>query len=401
MRSPGLVAALLVGCLSLPSLAIAQNEQPVSLPPLHADMPLQVAGQQPAVRWQLHQQLDHSLQTGEGRLSFSPAVSVILHDPQSGPRLQQDQASAELQALERRSDAVRSALHVHLDWLRLQQQDRTGQLLSEWLSHWLELPVGTPAQAARAQLQRLEVEALLLDARDHAELLALRLESNGYGRDPARQQFRPLLELGADPLLKCLQSSPAIRRIEVLNQLELLSQEHNAAGRQLMVELELRASATLTQAASVQPGAALDFNAGLRISRADHSEPRLQLDISNHAITQSFTIRGPASEPAASGGGAPDFREAADNEFLRLMSLLVSLEQVRRQEDLARETLALELDLLHIMDLEAAPVRQDLSVLLQPLLMLQQAELRHDQLALELAAECGFPVTYTEVAGLP
>lgn len=402
MKTGFCLRALLVTCMPLLFVAAARESFPGALPSLQPQITLPLAASQPLVRWQLHQQLDHSFHTGQGRLSFMPSLSVVVHDPQSDVRLRQEQASSELQLLELRSEAQRSALTVHLDYLQLQNRNRSAQFLREWLSDWSELPAGSPEQAARARLHYREAEDLLLDAGAHARLLSLQLESRGYTAGPqSRDYLRPLVVSTDDPLLKCLQASPAVRRLEVLNQLEQLSQEHAAAGRQLRVELELRGNVSLTQTAALQPGTSAGFNAGLRVSRADHSEPRLQFDVSDQSISQSFTIRGPSVGTAATHDPAAALGMAADNEVLRLVALVAALEQAGRQENLARESLALELDIIRQREAASLLTRHDLYPVLQAVLTLQQLELHHDQLTLELAAECALPLDYVEVSGLP
>lgn len=394
-------SALLVSCAPLLFAAAAQTGWPAGLPPLQQEVQVQLPASQPTVRWQLHQQLYHSFQTGQGRLSFGPSLHVALHDPQAELRLHQEQASAELEALERRSEAQRAALSVHLSHVQLQNRNRAAAFLRDWLADWSALPAGPDQQAARAELQRSEVEGLLADISDQAWLLSLQLESQGFRPGPAAEHYlRPVIAAGEEPLLRCLQFSPTVRRIEVLNQLDLLSREHAAAGSQLRVDLELRADISMTQADEFQPGTAVNLNAGLRLSRADHSEPRLQFEVSDQGVSQSLTLRGPQAPAAVSRGGETDPEQAIDREALRLLSLLSALEQASRQESLDRASLALELDLLRAAGAATEPVRTDLYAILQPLVNLLQAELHHDQLALELAAECGFPLVYRDFGGL-
>ncbi len=400
-----ILAWLLPAATSLSLLLIAaagaQQLEPALLPPLQVHYQPEESVDRPSVSWQIHQRLDHSFQTGQGRLSLMPSLTVLLHDPQAETASRLAAIEAQLNALQRTDERVRSALPLHADYLRLQQAQQRLDILQDWFANWEQLPAGGPGQAARSELHWHEAQALERDTLDHAELLALRLNAAGisFSRLPERH-YRPRLSPGSEPLVTCLSGSPAVRRLELLQDLAGLGAEHARLAQQLRVELDMGAQVSLSSAAAAQPDASLGLNASLRISRADHSDPRLQLDLNQTGFAQSLTIRGPdtrTADPPAQDA----YDRLAEAEPLRLLSLLLMLDQLARSESLARESARLELALISESAAGGTALRSELSEVLHRLLTLQQSELQHDQLLLEVAAECGLEPVYEEVSIWP
>lgn len=392
--SCGLVTMLLLSGGS----ALARELQPQLLPPLQVPGAVTVPERAAPLRWQLSQRFRHDFNSGRGSLSLSPSVTVLLHDPQAGTAAGLAAAAAELDALAARLDQLSERLPVWRDYLQLQLLLQNAELTALALELWPDL-IAADAEGS-VQPDQLRLETLAADIDGNIELMIRRLHSAGVGFSSLPTVlYRPEARIGPEPVAACLSGSTTIRQLELVAELELLGAENEQLGREYQLELDLGASMNV----SAEPaGTAFSVNASLRVHRADWTGPQLQLDVGSSAVTQSFTLRGPESAAAAEPQwSAHELQAATEAEAVRLYGLLLAAEQTARQERLAHHTLAGQMERFGTAVEAGTATQAQLESLLQAGLELQQARFGHDQLQVELAAECSVAVDWTELQDWP
>lgn len=393
---PALLACLGVLCLQA---AAANQLTPDWLPPL--DPPSHISttpAAAAAVSWQLHQRLE--LQPGAGTVSVSvdPSVSVQLTDPRAPVLAEQLQLDAALTAIDEADQAARSALVLHGGFLSLQA---AGWLLGalHGLQDLLQAEQSAAPQSA-TDLPALQLQVLQSDMSDHAAFQRLQLELAGLpGMTEPGRYWRPVAGLSTEPLPLCLANSRELRRLELLSSREETAGRLALAGRQPGVSLDLGVQLGVRlQPHGTQPQ--FGWSAGLRIARSDHAGPQLRFDASAHSLVQTFTVRGPGlseTEPAA----ATELNRAADQARLSLLALLQATDQAFRNELLERELASQAALKVEQQLARGVPDAEDVLALAQRLLTLVQSVVAHDQLLLQLAVECRFPVSWQEIAAYP
>lgn len=372
--------------------------------------------------WQVHQHLDVSPGSWQTSLSLNPSVNLVLHDPQAGPEAEIGTSDLELQALDRTSLQAGQALAVHQNVVELQGAIWLNMWLQEWLALWHELSAAAPAEAQRSHRQFLQAERLLLETADSVEVLLLTLAGAGIdvaglaliaGTDqarftvltpatmpagPVREQepvwFRPQVQVPPEPLPACLSGSLELRKLELLQDLRLLEEVREAAGRQQRIELELGASVNVSGQSAPQLG----WNVGLRMNRADYRGPQLRFDASPGSISQSLTIRPSVPDPEVP---PQDFSASYDREAIRLLELLQLANQAGLAEDHMRQTALTDMELLLERLGERSATSVDLEASLESTVNLVQAARYRDLVLLTLAMECRLPYGYLELGAYP
>lgn len=378
---------------------------PEWLPPFPGPVPA-AAERQPLSRvgWQLHQQLDWDVPGGRGRLGLSPAVTVTVHDPQAAARQELDRLQLAHEARSRAEAAAAETLLLHRLYLQLQHNTRLAELTRHWRAHLAAAHGAAGAAAARRQLTLTGLDLRLGQLSAHADLLRLRLELAGVPPDSGTAGLHmPAVSFPDEPLPACLGRNLTLGMLELLEQTEQLQAEHDRAGKRLKVEARAGLTLGISGGGRNADPLAAGWDLGLTVSQADFAGPALSISAGNHGLSQTLSVR---SSSPPEGAAEPDgsvYAGLRDEEAFRLLSLFDALTAAADSEALAAA--AAQLALRELDDGRAGTAARERLILEAYEAALEQLQLQeeHDQLLLEVASACRFPLTWLpeEPAGRP